>query len=348
MRQLSFYFVVVVALVPVRPSGSLSSEPPSANAPRADEAGDKRQRNVSCQFRTFEERRTAFRESTAAERVAYWRDLVGAKTPIILKNLSSDSHDGIALCAGWERSRQIMLAAHICGGGIGDRSMPARATGMFHGLVEGRLKVIPPEAWSEACLRARLYDTGSLWIPAHDAANILNPAEQESDGEGAFPAGVESRTLVSQFHLKDSPATASIHSSAKHAGGTIHCVLPSRVVDLANDESIDIPTQLSAIYIEGPKKVVVAVWRDMADSCVLVCFDGTGSKSGNAAPKILWERTIESRWDVLWKGNVWLVELRTDGERVFVFTTTHDALGIEGIQSRDGRLDFSFTTLAGQ
>ena len=360
-------FAMIPVLVPCYPiradeeAEARADEEVKRDASDADKTGDQQ----PARYRSFSELRKGFIEANGDKRLVSWKELLSVPNADRIRRLSVDANNGIALCAAWARV-QMRFDATMAGAdrGVVRAAAPSDAVNEFLGFVEGRLRITAPDYWSQNLIRCRVLSSGHVSFPVL----MFNPSDPE------FPLGDKEKQAAFSWDFERTPrsnttvylgnnvgersdvprnivlrpnerSSVSAKGDDSDAGGSGDALLPDRVAEAICSQMGDSWLAINGICSKDEKKVVLIVSLGYPDDCKVFCLDTLKGQKG--APRLCWERQLNSSWHKHWKGTTWFTEVRVDDDCVFVFTSTHYSLGIEAIRFADGGTEFSFSTDSG-
>lgn len=303
-------------------------------------ASERLEKSAAIPKESEELQRQSPQQNSAAEQL---HSTVNVDLAALQKQLTSDDI-GAALAGAWSRVRLAAFNEAITQeAGVRRLRLPQRAVERFLGIVEGRLSVVLPNAWSKCVSQAVIwspYETYSFPIMQYCAWYELAPVKDFAVHGGAL----------------DDPVVHVPKIAVQEADGKVTVsVRTGQIASLGEDENFELPevvanaareqrdvfgqewTISSAIASNRRAFVVITdAWDPVA---TLYCIDiPTG--------KLEWSKTTINYGGKVYHGSsTWFTQMRIHEDRLFLFHCSERGIAIEGFDVQGISL-FQFSSLS--
>jgi len=277
----------------------------------------------------LDQRQAFFRAPPGPKRGEKIKRLFSNPTAEFINARCSDPDTGIALYAAWKRLELQVIARHIgTDRGSTEIKIPRKLTREFLGYVEGRLSVSLPTYWLKNVVHSR----HTQW------ARFGFPVTKYSPWRG----DTSKERLIPDFREDGDFLRIEVYGGLNFQGRDQFLFLPDGLAKIVR-EKIKRNQRVGFTAIATDERMYISMSFAQRTGCTLICLLRS---SPTRLSKEAWRRDIDGYWSDHYKGSTFFTEFRLTGKYIYLFSSTHDSIGIECLIAETGKHVFTFNTSA--
>ena len=274
----------------------------------------------------LDQRQAFFRAPPGPKRGEKIKRLFSNPTAEFINARCSDPDTGIALYAAWKRLELQVIARHIGRDrGSMEIKIPRKLTREFLGYVEGRLSVSLPKYW----LKNVTLSWHSQWARFGFPVTKYKPWRGDTSKERLIPVFSEDGDFL----------RIQAYGGLNFQGRDQSLFLPDGLAKNFRTRIKENRNNFTAIATD--ERMYISMRSAHRTGCTLICLLRS---SPTRLSKEVWRRGIDGYWSDHYKGSTFFTEFRLTGKHIYLFSSTHDSIGIECLLAETGKHVFTFNT----